>query len=97
GPGEEALLAGGLQLAEALLAEATTLDEAKYQAFLRREAAKLGPALPAWLAWDGGTAVELAQSIHQDRAYERLPILADALEEAGCTNADLLSRCRFAG
>ncbi len=34
----------------------------------------------------------VAQAIYEERAFDRFPILADALEEAGCTNADLLSR-----
>src|SRR5262249_28085440 len=38
----------------------------------------------AWLAWNDGTLVRLAQGIYDARAFERLPILADALEEAGC-------------
>ena len=49
---------------------------------------------PAWLAWSGGTVPKLAQAIHEERAFDRLPILADALEEAGCTDADLLALCR---
>jgi hypothetical protein len=49
---------------------------------------------PAWLAWCEGTIPKLAWSIYQERAFERLPILADALEEAGCANADLLDHLR---
>jgi hypothetical protein len=36
----------------------------------------------------------LASSIYQEHAFDRLPILADALEEAGCNNAEILSHCR---
>jgi hypothetical protein len=39
-------------------------------------------------------AVRLAETIYLDRAFDRLPILADALEEAGCTNAEVLAHCR---
>jgi hypothetical protein len=46
---------------------------------------------PAWLT---ANVVGLAQSIYDERAFDRLPILADALEDAGCTNADLLAHCR---
>jgi hypothetical protein len=49
---------------------------------------------PAWLT---STVVAIATSLYQDRAFDRLPILADALEEAGCTNADLLLHCRQPG
>jgi hypothetical protein len=41
--------------------------------------------------------VELAKAIYQDRAFDRLPILADALEEAGCTDAAILEHCRGSG
>ncbi|HEY7330949.1 MAG TPA: hypothetical protein VH592_25150 [Gemmataceae bacterium] len=47
-----------------------------------------------WLVWQGGTIPNLGQAIYDDRAFDRLPILADALEEAGCTNADVLAHCR---
>ena len=43
------------------------------------------------------TVVQLAQSIYDDRAFDRLPILADALEEAGCTDAAILDHCRGPG
>jgi hypothetical protein len=52
---------------------------------------------PAWAAWNDGTVVKLAQAIYDERAFDRLPILADALEEAGCTNADILDHCREPG
>jgi hypothetical protein len=54
-------------------------------------------AAPAWLLWNGGTVVQLAQTIYEERAFDRLPILADALEEAGCDNADVLAHCRSGG
>ena len=41
--------------------------------------------------------VKFAQAIYDDRDFDRLPILADALEEAGCTNADILAHCRQPG
>jgi hypothetical protein len=52
---------------------------------------------PSWLSWNDGTIPKLAQAIYDDRAFDRLPILADALEEAGCTNADILNHCRQPG
>ncbi len=47
-----------------------------------------------WLAWNDGTARTLAQVIRTDNRPELYPILADALEDAGCTNADVLNSCR---
>lgn len=51
-------------------------------------------ANPLWLAWSEGTVVKLAQAIYDERSFDRLPILADALEEAGCDDADILDHCR---
>jgi hypothetical protein len=50
-----------------------------------------------WLTWNGGTVPLLAQTIYDDGRFQDLPILADALEEAGCTNADILDHCRRPG
>jgi hypothetical protein len=52
---------------------------------------------PVWLRWSNGTVSRLASVIYEDRRFEDLPILADALEEAGCDNADILSHCRQPG
>jgi hypothetical protein len=48
-------------------------------------------------AWRTETTVALAAGIYDERAFDRLPILADALEEAGCDNADVLNHCRGPG
>jgi hypothetical protein len=45
-------------------------------------------------AWRTSNVTALAQAIYDDRAFDRLPILADALEDAGCDNADILNHCR---
>jgi len=52
---------------------------------------------PSWLTWNDGTIPKLAQAIYEERAFDHLPILADALEEAGCTNEDILGHCRSGG
>ncbi len=39
----------------------------------------------------------IAQRILQDQAFESLPVLADALLDAGCDNEDVLSHCRSPG
>jgi hypothetical protein len=52
---------------------------------------------PAWLAWNDGTVVKVAQSIYDDRAFDRLPVLADALEDAGCQDLNILAHCRQPG
>jgi hypothetical protein len=55
------------------------------------------PADPAWLAWREGTIACLAQAIYDSQTCARLPVLADALEEAGCTDVDVLGHCRVPG
>jgi hypothetical protein len=56
-----------------------------------------GPALvrpafdPAWRT-DGVTG--LARAAYDGLAFDRLPILADALEDAGCDDPFVLSHCR---
>jgi hypothetical protein len=47
--------------------------------------------------WQTSTVLALAEGIHADRAFDRMPIFADALEDAGCDNADILSHCRGDG
>jgi hypothetical protein len=53
--------------------------------------------LHLWLTWNGGTIMKIAQAIYDERAFDRMSILADALEEAGCTNPDMLNHCRQPG
>jgi hypothetical protein len=48
-------------------------------------------------SWRTAAAVDLAQGIYDERAFDRLPVLADALEDAGCANPDVLGHCRGAG
>jgi hypothetical protein len=52
---------------------------------------------PSWLRWNEACLGKLAQSIYEERAFDRLPVLADALEEAGCSDADVLAHCRQPG
>jgi hypothetical protein len=50
-----------------------------------------------WLHWNNATVVKIAQTIYDSRDFALMPILADALEEAGCDNADILTHCRGPG
>jgi hypothetical protein len=50
-----------------------------------------------WLTANGRAAVNLAHAIYDEQAFDRLPILADALQDAGCDNADVLDHCRGPG
>lgn len=58
---------------------------------------KLQVVNDAWLTWNDNTIPRLAQAMYEDRNFSRLPVLADALEEAGCTDAELLNHCRQPG
>jgi hypothetical protein len=52
---------------------------------------------PAILRWNDGCVVKITEAIYAERRFTDLPILADALEDAGCANADLLKHCREPG
>jgi hypothetical protein len=49
---------------------------------------------PSWLT---STVVALAGGIYDERAFDRLPILADALQDAGCEHPDILAHCHSDG
>jgi hypothetical protein len=58
----------------------------------------------AWRSWNGGAVARLAQAAYEERHLPaglldsaRLAVMADALEEAGCGDADLLGHLRSGG
>ncbi|HJZ54445.1 MAG TPA: hypothetical protein VKE74_05780 [Gemmataceae bacterium] len=69
-------------------------EQAYAQAELVREVFgnpfRLTTADPWWLT---STVVALARGIYEDRAFDRLPILADALQDAGCEHPAVLKHC----
>jgi hypothetical protein len=70
-------------------------DASRAQANLLRDIF-LNPFYPATLdpAWQTTNVLALAEAVYNDRAFDRMPILGDALEEAGCTSAEILDHCR---
>jgi hypothetical protein len=59
---------------------------------------------PELFAWNGGLVRRLAEAAYEERSLPagtldpaRLAVLADALEEAGCTDAELLAHFRSPG
>ena len=52
---------------------------------------------PTWLSWHDGLLVSMARRMYDSRDFSDMPVLADALEEAGCTNPDVLAHCRSEG
>jgi hypothetical protein len=49
---------------------------------------------PSWLT---STVHALASGVYEEHAFDRMPILADALQDAGCDNDDVLTHCRQPG
>jgi hypothetical protein len=52
---------------------------------------------PAWRQWNAGAISHLAESIYEQQQFTDMPFLADALEEAGCSDEALLTHCRQPG
>jgi hypothetical protein len=50
-----------------------------------------------WLTWNEGTVVRLARHMDELGDFELLPVLGDALEDAGCADATILGHCRSGG
>jgi hypothetical protein len=52
---------------------------------------------PTLLGWNDRTIPRVAQAIYEEKAFDRLPVLADALEEAGCGDPEILGHLRGPG
>jgi hypothetical protein len=52
---------------------------------------------PRWLQWNDSTVPRMARAIYDARRFADMPILADALMDAGCHNEDILTHCRQPG
>jgi hypothetical protein len=51
----------------------------------------------AILTWNGGVIPKMAQCLYEERTFDQLNVLADALEEATCRDNAILEHCRSAG
>jgi hypothetical protein len=49
------------------------------------------------LSWRTSTVLALAKQMYESRDFTAMPILADALQDAGCEHADILAHCRGDG
>jgi hypothetical protein len=79
------------------VAESAAYDPGLVRCLFGNPFRPLPPFDPTWLSWNDGTVIKLAQAIYEERRFADLPILADALEEAGCTDEDILTHCREGG
>ena len=52
---------------------------------------------PGWLRNCAAEASAIARAIYEDRSFDELPVLADALEDAACPSMELIRHCREAG
>jgi hypothetical protein len=48
-------------------------------------------------SWQTPAVVDLAKSIYDERAFGRMPILGNALDNAGCADAEILAHCHEPG
>jgi hypothetical protein len=99
-PADPAAARAALDLAEAAYRRAVAAERGEQCRLLRDifgNPFRPPQVHPAWLTWNGGTVGKLAEAVYAKRAFDGLPVLADALEEAGCTNADILNHLRGPG
>jgi hypothetical protein len=76
-------------------------DQCKHQCSLLREIVR-NPFSQARIAlerlrWNDQVVSKVAFSIYNEVAFHRVPLLADALEDAGCSDAELLGHLRGPG
>jgi hypothetical protein len=80
--------------------------ESSFKAYKRQRAVNLAwfrdifanPFRPvAFESWRTSTVVTLAQQMYDSRDFALMPILGDALQDAGCESADILDHCRGDG
>jgi hypothetical protein len=76
---------------------AASYEEAKAQCALLRDIFNPFRQITIRRSWPTADVLGLARAIYDDRAFDRLPILADALIDAGCDNEDILVHCRSDG
>lgn len=73
--------------------------ESRYQCTILRDLFPYHAAAanPHWLRWQGGELLRVAEGIYREGRWDDLPVLADALEEAGCDDGVILDHARWGG
>ncbi len=74
-----------------------TAEQAAQANFLRDIFGNPFRPVPFSPSWRTDTTVSLARGMYESRDFGAMPILADALQDAGCDNADVLGHCREPG
>jgi hypothetical protein len=89
---------GRCAIATANLGLRTQPEEEREQANILRDIFG-NPFQPITFApsWRTDTAVALAEQMYESRDFGAMPILADALQDAGCDNEEILAHCRGDG
>ena len=89
------LSAGGTPLQEATR-EAYRAESATHASLLRDIFGNFFRPITFSPEWRTDTALTLARRMYESRDFGAMPILADALQDAGCENEDILNHCRDA-
>lgn len=74
--------------------ESEQTHEQSCTAKLASEKGEVSRFNPAWLTWNNGCVQQLLHAIHERKMLDLMPLLADALEAAGCGDELLLTHCR---
>jgi hypothetical protein len=68
--------------------------EGRAQHEVLREIVGPGAPDPRWPQWRTSDVLALGRAVHRDQVYDGMPILADALQDAGCDDEMVLAHCR---
>jgi hypothetical protein len=87
--------AAGVRRRTAALQDAWGAERQAQAGIVRCLAASIRVALDA--RWRTVDTLALARGIYEERAFDRLPLLADALMDAGCNDEQILAHCHGEG
>lgn len=94
----EAALTTARLVCEGLAGDAEKAERARQPALLREIIGPLPFSPEASLnGWLTPSVLSVARALYLEKSFEGMPVLADALEEAGVTDAEILSHCRGPG
>jgi hypothetical protein len=86
----------GMSTAKARVAERSAMDAERERQVASIRCLFGNPFRPVAVeaSWLTSDVMALARGIDAEKAFDRMPILADALQDAGCTNEDVLNHLR---